>query len=270
MNKANNYKMLRFAFVLRSMNWLTFIVFTLAFYVHSILSRIAGLTVLDKVIFKYRCSHGYEFYARADDYWRFINHFEPKTTAFIEQVVRDNNVVVDIGAHIGIHTIHFAKKAKFVIAVEPEPQNFSLLKSNIRLNKIRNVLALPIALSDKEGYSTLFIAASSGSHSINKDHQIQLGVRFIDKVKVRTMTFDSLMRKLGISKVDIVKIDVEGHEDKVLQGMSETLKNNPPRIVIVEMDEDSFIVNKLKNYGYCQHIELDSWGTHINYAFIRC
>lgn len=102
---------------------------------------------MDKVILKYRCTHGYEFYARADDYWRFVDHFEPKTIVFMLQKVDENSVIVDVEAHIGIHTIHLAKRAKLVVAIEPEPRNYMLLKRNLKLNKVRNVLALPIALS---------------------------------------------------------------------------------------------------------------------------
>jgi len=233
-------------------------------------AKVFDYSMLDKIILKYRCTHGYEFYARGDDYRRFIDHFEPKTTTFVERVINDNDIVVDIGAHIGIHTIHFAKRAKLVIALEPEPQNFSLLKKNIKLNKVRNVITLPIALSDKNGYSYLFVSTSSGAHTLEIDHGVKLNVKFIDKIHIKTMTFDTLIRDLGIDKVDIVKIDVEGHEDKVLQGMKETLKNNPPRIIIVETDKDSSIIGELKNYGYCLFAKLDSWGIHINYVFILC
>jgi len=85
MLENKSYRILRFASGLRAMNQFTFTTFALVFCIHNILLRVAGLTVLDKVILKYRCTHGYEFYARADDYWRFVDHFEPKTTVFMLQ-----------------------------------------------------------------------------------------------------------------------------------------------------------------------------------------
>jgi len=266
MIRTKSYGILRFTSILRSMNWLTFIVFALAFYVHSILSRIAGLTVLDKVVLKYRCTHGYEFYARADDYWRFMGHFEPKTTAFMLRGVNESSIVVDVGAHIGIHTVHLAKRAKLIIAIEPEPRNYMLLKRNLKLNNLRNVLALPIALSDKDGYAYLLIASSSGAHSLGSSNSEVSNVNFVGRVKVRTMTFDSLINYLELDHVDLVKIDVEGHEEAVLKGMKNTLQRNPPRIIIIETDERSHIINTLKSCGYSEPIKLDSWGKRVNYA----
>jgi len=185
MIKTKNCEIMRIASILKSTNQLKFVVFIPVFYVHNIISRVAGLTFLDKVVLKYRCSHGYEFYARADDYWRFIDHFEPKTTVFMLRRVDENSIVIDVGAHIGIHTIHLAKRAKLVIAVEPEPRNYMLLKKNLKLNKLRNVLALPIALSDKDGYEYLSVASSSGDHTLEPINSEVSNVKFVDKIKVK-------------------------------------------------------------------------------------
>jgi len=232
-------------------------------------TRVTSLTVLDKVVLKYRCSHGYEFYARADDYWRFANHFEPKTTIFMLRRIDENSVVVDVGAHIGIHTVHLAKSAKLVIAIEPEPRNYMLLKRNLKLNKVKNVLALPIALSDRDGYTYLSVASSSGAHTLESPNSEVSNVKFVDRVKVRTMTFDSLIKFLKLSHVDLVKIDVEGHEEAVLKGMKNALQNNPPQIIVIEIDGGSRIIEMLSAYGYSKPIELDSWGKRVNYAFIH-
>jgi len=111
----------------------------------------------ENVVAEFRCDHGYRFRAQIADWWRFIGHFEPKTTALIQKVTRYNDVVIDIGAHIGLHAIHFAKIAKLVIALDPEPLNFKLLKENVEANKASNVLALPIAASNYDGYMDLYI-----------------------------------------------------------------------------------------------------------------
>lgn len=120
----------------------------------------------------------------------------------------DKNVVVDVGAHIGIHTIHLAKRAKLVIAIEPEPRNYMLLKKNLKLNKLGNVLALPIALSDKNGYAYLSVASSSGAHALEPINREISNVKYVDRIKVKTMTFDSLINYLKLNHVDLVKIDV--------------------------------------------------------------
>lgn len=61
---------------------------------------------------------------------------------------------------------------------------------------------------------------------------------------------------------------MEGHEETVLKGMKNTLQDNPPRIIIIEAERGSHIIDILSAYGYSKPIELDSWDKRINYAFI--
>ena len=241
------------------------IIGTITFVLLRITSRLVGLWLLRSVILRYRClCHRYRFFARADDWWRFVNYFEPRTTIFIEKIAKPTDVVVDVGAHIGIHTVHFAKKVRAVIAIEPEPQNFELLKRNIDLNGLNNVLALPIALSSYDGHIEFCISTSSGGHSVERREGC------IAKVRVPCMCMDALVNRMKISKIDIVKIDVEGHEHKVLEGMAGTLANAPPKVLIVEMDKDSELIDELRNrYEYRYVVVLDNWGKRVNYAFIR-
>lgn len=65
---------------------------------------------------------------------------------------------------------------------------------------------------------------------------------------VKCKRIDSLLKTLSIDKADIVKIDVEGHEYKVIDGMQEVLTKNPPRILIVEVSKDSKLPAKLIQY----------------------
>ena len=76
---------------------------------------------------KFKCECSYTFNAKLRDWWRFISHFEPKTTTFLQKNANKADIVLDIGAHIGIHTIHLAKIVKFIYAIEPEPNNLKLL-----------------------------------------------------------------------------------------------------------------------------------------------
>jgi len=268
--KTKNYDMfiMRFISILRSVKWPIFAIFIPVSHVYNIIGN-RWFNVLDNVVLRYRCNHGYEFFAKVDDYWRFIGHFEPKTTVFMMQRVDKNSVVVDVDAHIGIHTIHLAKRAKLVIAIEPEPRNYILLKKNLRLNKVRNVLTLPIALSNKDDYAYLFVASSSGAHTLEPMNNKVSNIKFVDKIKIRTLTFDSLISYLKFDYVDLVKIDVEGHEEAVLKGMRNTLQKRPPRVIIIETEKESHILDALCIYGYSKPIELDSWGKRINYALIH-
>jgi FkbM family methyltransferase len=217
---------------------------------------------------KFLCSHGYVFYARVDDYWRFINHFEPKTTKFLARVAKSDDIVIDVGAHIGLHTIHLAKMVKYVYAIEPEPRNLALLKMNLLANNISNTTVVPVILSDYDGYKDLYISRKlSGAHTVE---QAYVRTHHVNKLRLPSRRLDTLIKMLGIDRVDVVKIDVEGHETKVISGMKNILKNNPPRILVIETKKNGELLEDLKHaYDYRYVIELDDCDSHANYAFLK-
>jgi len=176
---------------------------------------------------------------------------------------KENYVFLDVGAHIGIYTIRLARKVARVIALEPELRNFYFLAKNIVINNVDNkVIALPIAASDKDGYASLCIKESSAEHSLEDSSNC------IRKVKVITMRIDSLLKILNIDGVDIMKIDVEGHEDKVVNGMSNLLNRNPPRILVVEISKKNLgLLKFFAEKGY-KTFSLDCWSfSTCNYGF---
>ena len=129
--------------------------------------------------------------------------------------------VYDIGAHIGTKTMLFAKKAERVIAFEPNPESFSQLLSNMSEHHLKNVIAFNVGLGSRNEETTLVARAFStatGSVSPLVCKTWKKGTYREWKVKLRTL--DSF----ALPSPDLVKIDVEGHEYEVLEGMHETLK----------------------------------------------
>lgn len=162
-----------------------------------------------------------------------LNFFRPKT----------GWTVVDAGAHIGWYTLIASKKVGSqgkVLAIEPEPRNFSVVCKNIHDNKLTNVIPLKIALSDKDDYEQLAISPSPAGHSIMSNSN--------RKIIVKTRKIDSLLKELNIEKIDLFKIDVEGAELKVLKGARNTLKKGSQ--IIVESFKPNIIQNYLKLIGY--------------------
>lgn len=108
-----------------------------------------------------------------------------------------------------MYTIKAARKASKVIALEPE--NYKFLVKNVVMNGVADkVIALPVA-ADRYSYVDLYVKEFSGVHSL-EDSKV-----CVEKVKVMTMGIDTLPKVLKIDRVDIVKIDVEGHENKVIK-----------------------------------------------------
>jgi len=163
----------------------------------------------------------------------------------------DNDVVIDVGAHVGIFTLKATQEAKLVIAVEPEPHNYRLLKYNVTMNNISNAICLNTALANFNGYIDLYIDRNSLGHSVVPE----LRKRFVSKrkIRVKAMKLDSLVKELGLEKVDFIKIDVEGAELNVLEGALETLRSFNPFLSIAAYhykDEYIEIYRFLKKIGY--------------------
>jgi FkbM family methyltransferase len=139
---------------------------------------------------------------------------------------RDDDIVVDVGAHVGLFTLKAAKNVRsgIVIAIEPNPSNYELLLKNIASNKMKNVKSLNVALADFNGNTELYLAEESGMHS--------MAIRRSSKyITVQARTLDQLVNELKLKKVNFIKIDVEGSAFTVLKGAEKTLRNNDLFIV---------------------------------------
>lgn len=171
------------------------------------------------------------FYCRkgSSDHEIVAPRYESRLREFFDL---NGGIFVDVGAHIGKYTVmvarRFAKTGK-VVAIEPEPTNFHALLRNVQLNCLENVLAFDVACSDTNGELVLHLNTSgTGSHSVAFRSRTRGGIL----VKARTL--DSVMEELGIEKVNIIKIDVEGAEMAVLRGALHTLKRSEDVKIVFE------------------------------------
>ena len=145
---------------------------------------------------------------------------------------KEGAVFVDVGAHIGRYSFVLAKlfpNAK-VIAIEPNPEAYQALIKGIKANGLRNVTALNIALSDFDGVAHLYIKYNTAISSlVEGDDSFKI-------INVPVKRLDTVMEELGINKVDIIKIDVEGDEFHVIKGAVNTIKKYKP-VLIIEIRE---------------------------------
>ena len=128
--------------------------------------------------------------------------------------LKNQPTIIDIGAHHGAYAVILGKIVQKmggrVIAVEPNPQSFDVLKENVFLNKLENtVVCEQIAIADKTGLMNIDLAGSE-----SKLTQKQTS----DCCTVEVTTVDQLLKKHAIKYVDLLMIDVEGAELPVLRG----------------------------------------------------
>jgi len=156
-------------------------------------------------------------------------------------LVKRDMVLFDVGSNIGETLLNFAKLTGDngkVYGFEPVPYSFNKCSNNILLNRFNNVSVSQIALSNKE--ETLFFHEPNNNNS---------GGVFMNKnntpgsYKVEGITLDAYVERIGITHLDLIKVDVEGFETNVLKGASETCRKFRPNL-FVEVDD----IN-LKNQG---------------------
>ena len=159
--------------------------------------------------------------------------------------IRREEVVIDVGAHIGLYALYAAKKGKLCIAIEPCSKNFEHLLRNIQINGLDNLIALNYAAwnSDEDRVPLYGPSQKNADNvlSIDREHLLrelsENGAKIYEYVETRTI--DSILDEIGINKVDWVKIDVEGAEVEVLQGMKKCLRDNPNLKILIEVQKEN-------------------------------
>ncbi len=151
-------------------------------------------------------------------------------------------IVVDVGANIGDFTLAIAGHSGKVLAVEPCVANFASLMSNIALNQARNVVALNIAAHDQN--ETLMLDGEGSAIRV---------VDFDKGQRAQGVPMDQVFDQL--QSIDVLKIDVQGHEEKALLGMAQTLAKKRVNLVIVEVHvgwglPTRNIASLMNSYGY--------------------
>lgn len=142
--------------------------------------------------------------------------------------IRPDDIVIDVGAHIGAFSIWAAnqKKAGIVYAYEPNTENFALLEENIKLNRLPNIKAFPVAVADKSGEALLY---NSKSH--NMTHSLFESV-LTQSTKINTISLEEVLEVNSIEKVDYLKIDAEGAEYPIILSLPVGLLSRFKKIFI--------------------------------------
>ncbi|HIF36275.1 MAG TPA: FkbM family methyltransferase [Candidatus Thioglobus sp.] len=165
---------------------------------------------------------------------------EPDTLAWIDSMPRES--VFWDGANIGLYSVYAAKARKCkVLAFEPSVFNLEFLAKNIYLNQMQEkILIFPIALSDKSGFNLFRMSNTvwGGALSTFGENYDQNGKFFnsVFEYTTSSVTMDSVVPLMSVTKPDYIKIDVDGIEHLILDGAKNILKTS--QSVLIEIDEN--------------------------------
>jgi FkbM family methyltransferase len=159
----------------------------------------------------------------------YTGHYEAPTEALFRRLLPGAKCFVDIGANNGFFAIFAASLMNDtgrVVAFEPFPETFARLRRNVEVAGVKSVTPVDVALSNVTERRSMFARESALGYTTfaETDRAKTQGVVTIEET-VECATFDSMWTELGGGKIDLVKMDIEGAELLVLDGMTESLTN---------------------------------------------
>jgi FkbM family methyltransferase len=157
--------------------------------------------------------------------------FETEEVELIKKNLSSKDVFVDVGANIGYYTCIARSLGKYVVAIEPQPQNLDCLYANLNNNKWQDTEVFPLGLSNGPGLLTLF--GASGPSASLVSGWAGYSKRFKRIIPVNTL--DTILGDRFSGKNLFIKIDVEGAEYNVLRGALKTLRTSPRPTWLVEI-----------------------------------
>jgi len=199
-----------------------------------------------------KCRYGWMLYNINDIYvgraLHFYGEYSQGEVEVFNKLLKPGYLVVEVGAHIGAHTVYFAKKVGnngLVIAFEPQRLLFQTLCANVALNSLVNVVCEKKCVGSHEGVVLVpfldpWVPNNFGG--LELDRKYQRG-EYVEMISLDTMK---------LPRCDFMKVDVEGMELEVLKGAVETIRKHKP-ILFVEDDREekvSSLVAFIKNLGY--------------------
>ncbi len=192
--------------------------------------------------------------------FQFANYaYEWGVKQFVYKHVNDYNLFIDVGANIGTYSILFANKGLHGFAFEPVVSNYEALTRNIHLNKFEDrVTTFPFALGIKEGTAEFtFDPINTGASHLSENSDFLEDVVNPEFENIKIKSFDSIEPTLNIKPDDkvFIKIDVEGMEEKVLNGATKFLSKHKNILIVLESkhsgrDDIKKLLSSIANFEF--------------------
>ncbi len=197
---------------------------------------------------------------------------------FIGFELHPSGALVDVGANIGLYSIAFASCFPRVLAVEANPTTFAVLQTNMALKQLRHVACVCAAASDRAGEALLHVPDNGNLGWATLEHRPEVWAALEHQPEVKRTAhavvrrrLDDLVREnLCNETVALLKIDVEGHEPKVLEGGRGVLARDRP-VVLFESSRvnAAACAQLLRSIGYSRFLRFRrSARSHTPWGFL--
>jgi FkbM family methyltransferase len=165
-------------------------------------------------------------------YRNFNDDFECSVSRYLGQVIKPGDIILEIGAHIGVFTIRLARwagSAGHVYAFEPCPASLRALSDHLAFNGVSDrVSIVPAAVSDVAGRAAFYFDGTSGENTLSPRHG---RLPFAHPIEVEVITIDDFCSERAIIP-SFIKIDIEGYELHALRGAARTVRRCHPAILL--------------------------------------
>ncbi len=177
----------------------------------------------------------------------FLSLYESKDLQLVLNYIKPGAICIDVGANIGFYTLHMAKALNNrgkVYAFEADPGVFEKLKTNCGLNNFSSptVQLFCAAVSNKTGETEFYQSSDVCTGSGSIENFPDIGGQ---KIQVKSIALDDFLEEEKISNIDMLKVDIEGHEFSLLQGAESALKKHIIKNIFLE-----FNGQRLRETGY--------------------
>lgn len=174
----------------------------------------------------------------AMDHELMYGEFEPMEMGFVQRLLRPGMTVLDVGAHHGLYTLLLSKRVGGkgrVIAFEPSPRECRRLEKHVRFNRCSNVHIERSAVGSENGEADLFLV--EGFQDWCNSLRPPALPDATSTVRVRVRRIDDVLAEQGVSKVDFIKLDVEGGELAALNGATRLLHGESRPAILAEVQD---------------------------------
>jgi FkbM family methyltransferase len=166
----------------------------------------------------------------------YLGCYERTETRIFQRLLRPGDTVIDVGANVGYFTALAAKRVGptgSVHAIEPSPYAFDKLQKMVSENSRRQVRCYPLGLSDQASTINLYVAPQSRGNHTPTMVPHALG----QPVPVQVRPLGELLKDWAVQRVALLKVDVEGHEPRVIAGARDALAAGVVRNILIELND---------------------------------